>query len=330
MNIDVHGHVVVEEILRTPENDEPWRPIVTRQPSGWQMVSNDWFTNGPVPREIVDWPRIIETLDATKVDMMAVSPAPFCIFNYLDAPTALEACQIQNDAIANAVQTYPDRLIGMGIVPLQNVALAIDELQRIAEELEFPSIELLSNVEGTYLGHEKFWPFWEAVEDLDLFVFVHPTNQIGKERLNEYYLTNLIGNPIETTRSVADIVFSGLLEAHPNLKICFAHAGGTVPFIRGRWDRGYNARHEPRAKINNPPNEYVKLLYFDTVTHWEPALAFMVETMGADHVVMGSDHPFDMGPEEPARFVEQASGISEKDKEMILTENAARLLKLEV
>ncbi len=329
MNIDIHGHVVVPEILRSQSQPEGWRPEVVREPNGWQVVRNDHFVNGPIPKEIVDWPEIIKNLDATKVDVMCVSPAPFLMFDYLDGATAHDACQVQNDAIAEAVARYPDRLVGMGIVPLQDTKLAVKEAERIVGELEMPGIEIRSNTNGTYLGDESLWPFWEAVEALDALVFVHPDHPIiGGDKLHEYYLGNLVGNPIETTRCIADVVFSGLLEAHPKLKICFAHAGGAVPYIRGRFEHGYHVRTEPKAKINRPPSEYIKLLYFDTITHWEPALEFLVQTVGADHVVVGSDYPFDMGPAEPVRFVEGVPGISDQDKRKILGENAAKLLKL--
>jgi aminocarboxymuconate-semialdehyde decarboxylase len=303
--------------------------VITREPNGWQIVRNDRFVNGPIPKEILELPKIIENLDATKVDVMAVSPAPFLFFYYLEGAVGYDACQIQNDAIARAVAQYPDRLVGLGIVPLQEINLAVKELERIAGELKFPGIEISSNVNGVYLGEDRFWPFWEAVEALDLFVFVHPDQpSIGNEKLKEYYLINLVGNPIETTRSIADVVFGGVLEAYPKLKICFAHAGGTVPYIRGRFEHGYHVRTEPKAKINRPPSEYIKLLYFDTITHWEPALEFLVDTVGADKVVVGSDYPFDMGPAEPVRFVEGTPGISAADKKKILGENAAKLLKL--
>ena len=147
--------------------------------------------------------------------------------------------------------------------------------------------------------------------------------------MREYYLHNLLGNPLDTSRCIADIAFSGLLEAYPRLKLLFAHGGGAVPFIRGRYEHGWHVRQEPKARANRPPNEYINLLNFDTIAHWDKALAFLLDTMGADHVVVGSDYPFDMGPAEPVRFVEQAPGISEEDKHKILSANAMRLLKLE-
>jgi aminocarboxymuconate-semialdehyde decarboxylase len=329
MNIDIHGHVVVREILHSDAHPQSWRPVISRAPNGWQMVHLDHIVDGPIPREITEWPKIIENLDAVHVDVMAVSPAPFLFFYDLDGPAGYDACRVQNDAIAQAVAQYPGRLVGLGIVPLQDIGLAVKELERIANRLKFPGIEVRTNVNGAYLGEEQLRPFWEAVQALDLFVFVHPNRPlIGQSELDDYYLINLIGNPIETTRSIADIVFSGVLEAYPRLKLCFAHAGGTVPYIRGRWEHGYHVRGEPKVRIERPPSDYLELLYFDCITHWVPALEFLVSTVGADRVLLGSDYPFDMSLADPVRFVKGASGLSEADRQKVLGRNAGHLLKL--
>lgn len=330
MNIDTHGHIIVPEILRSELHPERWRPEVTRLPDGSQMVGNDRFVNGPVPKELVDLPRVVEHLDAVKVDVMVVSPPPYLFFWYLDGPAGLEACRVQDDGIAEAVAKYPKRFVGMGVVPLQDSELAVKELERIVGELRMPAVEIPSHIDGDYLGHRRFWPFWEAAQDLDVLVFVHPDEpyNIGIDRMGEYYLHNLLGNPVDTARCIADVVFSGLLDAYPKLKILFAHGGGALPYIRGRYEHGWKVRAEPRVNIERPPSEYIELLYFDTITHWDRALEFLVDTVGADHVVVGSDYPFDMGPAEPVRFVEGVTGISEADKEKILGGNAIELLKL--
>jgi aminocarboxymuconate-semialdehyde decarboxylase len=332
VNIDTHGHIIVPQIMRSRAHPESWRPEITRHPGGGQIVSNDRFANGPVPRELVDLPRIIEHMDAVKVDVMVISPPPFLFLWYLDGSTGLEACRLQNDGLAEAAAKHPKRFVGMGVLPLQAIDLAVKELERIVRDLKMPAVEVPSHIEGDYLGHKRFWPFWEAVEDLDVFVFVHPDEpyNIGIDRMNDYYLHNLLGNPVDTARCIADVVFSGLLETYPHLKILFAHGGGVLPYIRGRYEHGWNVRAEPKVNIDRPPNEYIKLLYFDTITHWDRALEFLVNTVGADHVVVGSDYPFDMGSAEPVCFVEGVQGISTDDKKKILSENASRLLKLGV
>ena len=331
MNIDMHGHLIVPGILRSDTHPEAWRPEITRQPNGWQMIRNNRFVNGPIPREVIELPRIIEHLDRVQVDVMVASPPPFLFYWHLDGPTAQQACRIQNDGLALAVNNYPTRLLGMGVVPLQDPGLAVRELEYIVHELRLPAIEVPSHIEGDYLGHQRFRAFWEAAQALDLLVFVHPDEpyNIGVDRMREYYLHNLLGNPIDTARCIADIVFSGLLEAYPQLKLLFAHGGGAVPFIRGRYEHGWHVRQEPKVHIDRPPSEYIKLLYFDTITHWDKALAFLIETVGADHTVVGSDYPFDMGPAEPVRFVKSVESISAEDKAKILSGNAIRLLKLQ-
>jgi aminocarboxymuconate-semialdehyde decarboxylase len=262
------------------------------------------------------------------VDVMAASPVPFLFFYHLDAKRGLAACRIQNDAIAGAVAQYPRRLAGLGVVPLQDVTLAMKELERIVRDLNLPGIEIATNVLGVYPGDEQFWPFWEAVQGLDAVVFVHPVNPLGIDKLGQYHLRNLLGNPFDTTRSIADFVFSGLLEAYPRLKLCFSHAGGTIPYILGRLDQGYRVRPEARARISRPPSEYIGTMYFDTITHGDPALEFLVNSMGANRVVLGSDYPFDMGPTRPERCVDGVRGLSGPDRRKILELNAAELLKL--
>ncbi|MEJ2555492.1 MAG: amidohydrolase family protein [Anaerolineae bacterium] len=309
MNIDTHGHIIVPQIMRSRAHPESWRPEITRHPGGGQIVSNDRFANGPVPRELVDLPRIIEHMDAVKVDVMVISPPPFLFLWYLDGSTGLEACRLQNDGLAEAAAKHPKRFVGMGVLPLQAIDLAVKELERIVRDLKMPAVEVPSHIEGEHPDE--------------------PYN-IGIDRMNDYYLHNLLGNPVDTARCIADVVFSGLLETYPHLKILFAHGGGVLPYIRGRYEHGWNVRAEPKVNIDRPPNEYIKLLYFDTITHWDRALEFLVNTVGADHVVVGSDYPFDMGSAEPVCFVEGVQGISTDDKKKILSENASRLLKLGV
>jgi aminocarboxymuconate-semialdehyde decarboxylase len=328
VNIDVHGHIVVEEILRSSAHDDSWRPEISRLPDGRQMMRSNGKNEGPITHEAVDWPTVIEHLDATNVDLMAVSPVPPCFLYHLDGKTGLLASQVQNDAIAAAVATYPTRLAGLGTLPMQDVDLAVKELERAVNELKMPGVEIGTNIQGVYLGDDSLRPFWAAVSDLDAFIFVHPTNPLGQDRYGEYHLINLVGFVSDTARSIADVVFSGLLEEFPKLKICFCHGGGTAPFIAGRWEHGFYQRTETKVKTDKPPSEFFKMLYFDSITHSDRALQFLVDSVGADHIMIGSDYPFDMGPAEPVRSVEENILISDDDKAKILGGNAQRLLKL--
>jgi aminocarboxymuconate-semialdehyde decarboxylase len=234
VNIDVHGHIVVEEILRSDAHDESWRPEITRQADGQQMMRVGAKNEGPIPKEVTDWPTVIENLDATAVDVMAVSPAPPCFLYHLDGKTGLMTSQIQNDAIAAAVATYPTRLVGLGTLPMQDLDLAVKELDRVVNELKMPGVEIATNIDGVYLGDDSLRPFWAAVNDLDTFVFVHPFNPLGMDRYGVYHLVNLVGFVSDTARSIADVAFSGLLDEFPGLKMCFSHGGGTAHRDQGQ------------------------------------------------------------------------------------------------
>jgi aminocarboxymuconate-semialdehyde decarboxylase len=187
-------------------------------------------------------------------------------------------------------------------------------------------VQLGSNVNGVYLGDRRFRPIWQAIADLHAAVFVHPVNLIGSDRLGDYFLANLIGNPVDSTRSIADVIFSGLLEELPGLKVCFAHAGGAAPYLLGRWDHGFEKRPSARGNISRPPSEYFKLLYFDHIAHSDAALRFLIDLVGANHVMIGTDYPFDMGPDDPVGFVESMSDLSPEEKNMIRSDNARDFL----
>lgn len=323
--IDTHAHIVVPEIT-TNQGSEPWRPEVIQTPDG-QFIQNNRFRNGPTPREILDVAKIIEDMDEMRIDIMALSVPPFLFLYDLPDAEGLGAAQVQNDALARLNQQYPSRFANLATVPLQNLDLAVQELERAITELGLNGVEIGSNVMGVPVGDPRFRPFWEAAADMDLFVFIHPDyfQTRSTDVLKDYYLVNLVGNPVETGINAAHMVFSGLLEAFPNLKVMLGHAGGVAPWIVGRWEHGYGKREEPRRVLNSSPIESFKRFYFDTVAHHPAALKYLVEVFGSDHVLLGSDFPFDMGPDEPVAEVE-ALPIAQDDINSILGGNAAQLL----
>jgi aminocarboxymuconate-semialdehyde decarboxylase len=176
-----------------------------------------------------------------------------------------------------------------------------------------------------YPGDARFRPFWEACESLGAFVFIHPVEGGGRAELRDYYMWNVIGNPVETGIAAGHLILSGVMEAFPRLKILLAHGGGALPALRGRLDRGFKMRPEINKVIPQPPTEYLKRFYFDTITHDSALLRGLVDFAGADHVLLGSDYPFDMGNERPADLV-RAAGLGAEAEEKILGGNAARLL----
>lgn len=283
----------------------------------------------PCKYDPVDPAAIVETMDALRIDVMAINLAPFQMGYELDIATGIDVAKVANEGLAEAVDRYPQRFVGMGTLPMQDVAAAIVELERLMADPRMYGVQLLTNVAGTYLGDQRFRPVWQAIADLGAAVFVHPGNMIGSDRLGAYFLANLIGNPVESTRSIADVIFSGLLDEFPDLRICFAHGGGAAPSLLGRWDRGHAVRPNAKGEIDRPPSEYFRMLYFDHITHSERGLRFLADLVGADHVTLGTDYPFDMGPDDPVGVVERDEAFSDYEKEQIISGSALRFLRMD-
>ena len=206
--------------------------------------------------------------------------------------------------------------------------MAMKELDRAVNELGLSGVQILTNINGRDLDDPELMPFYEEVEKLDVPVFIHPLGVAGAERMKKYYLANLIGNPLDTTLAAAHIIFGGVLEKFPGLKFCLAHGGGNLPYIRGRLEHGYEVRPECKVAIQQPPSHYLPLMYFETITHFLPALDYLITSVGADKVMLGTDYPHDMADSQPVVTVQSLDGISDEDKERILGDNAARLFKL--
>ena len=327
MRIDVHNHFIPEACFNLPGRDgKPYRPSVVIDSSGQEVMLMDGAQPGPLARKFFDPEMRIEDMIGMMVDMQVLAPLP-ALYYAADADVALGLCREENDRIAEVVKSHPDRFAGMAAVPLQDAAKSVNELERAVRELDLRGVQINSNVNGKNLGEPEFWPLYEAAQDLNVPVLVHPLFVAGAKRLQRYYLTNLIGNPIDTTIAIASIIFGGVLEEFPDLRFIFAHAGGCIPYIKGRIEHGYRVVPECRNAIPRPPGEYIRLMYFDTITHSRQALDYMVETHGSERVVLGSDYPFLMGDLDPVEGI-QALPLSDAKREEIVWHNAASLFKL--
>ena len=326
-NIDIHAHIIVPEITREVAPEEGWRPQVSWE-NGKQLVEFGGRRLSSPVREFVDIETILAEQDKAGVDVLVLTPWS-SLFRYdADLETSVQANRIQNDALAKIVIGHGPRVAALGTVPLQDGQAAAAELKRVMNELGLLGVEIGSNVNGVYLGDPQFRPFWAAAEELGAFIEIHPVTGVGGAVKREYYLWNTYANPAETALTAAHMIMSGLLEEHPNLKICLFHGGGHLPYQIGRLDRAFEVRPEARQKISAPPSTYLKKFYFDTVTHSALALSYLIDLVGVKQVMLGSDYPFDMGYERPAELVEQLPGLSQADKQAILGDNARRLLKL--
>jgi aminocarboxymuconate-semialdehyde decarboxylase len=272
----------------------------------------------------------LSDMDAMGIDVQAVSPSPDQTYYGLPADLAIAATRLVNDNIADIMGKHPDRFAGLGTVPFQAPELAVAELERITKSLGLRGIEIAGSVQGEDLSAEKFRPIFAKCEELGLVMFMHPTGFTETSRMGPWHLGNLIGNPLESTVAVHHLIFGGVLDAYPGLKLVIAHGGGFLPAYSGRIDHAAAARPDTCECIHHDPTWYLRRLYFDTMVFTHHQLEYLVEQWGADHVLMGTDYPFDMGEVDPIGFVEGAQRLSDGDRRAILGHNAARLLNIPI
>jgi len=265
-------------------------------------------------------------MDAMGVDVQALSLAPYQLFHWAEGDLAVRAFRLINDDLAGLVRAHPDRFFGLGSIPLQDVTAAIHELRRCSVELGFRGIEMATHIEGEELSSPRFEPFWEAVQDLEMVVFIHPTGFTEPRRFNEHYFFNTIGHPLEETICAGRLIFDGVIERHPGLKFVFAHGGGFLPAYAGRFDHAYKAREDVRHGLPRLPSEYLSSFYFDTMVFEPDQLGFLIDRYGPDHILLGTDYPYDMGETDPLGLLHRVDDLSPDDVDLIVGGNAARLL----
>ncbi len=328
--IDVHWHHVPKAFAdAVVSGDVPIAGQVVTKDDGTALVKLDNGFKQPLPGFLTDPATIVADLDAAGLDAACASIAPPLSHLDCDPQIALGVSRAINDAYAEIAEQHDGRILPMANVPLQDVDLALQELQRVVDDYGFKGVQVGSNIDGKNLGDESLFPFWERVRELDLVVFSHGLSPLGPERMTEHELKNFVGLPIDTAVSVASLVFGGVYERLPGLKIVFSHGGGAFPCLVGRWDHGYRDRLSKQADTTiKLPSDYLVDIYADSLTHDPAAVRYLVERLGEDQVVLGSDHPFDMGEADPVGKVKEAiddPAIVEK----ILGGTASRLLGLD-
>lgn len=269
----------------------------------------------------------LKDMDWMGVDVQVMSPVP-PQFNYqADAGLNTEASQIINDALAGAAATS-DRLVAIGTVPLQDCDRAIAEMERCMGELGMPGLELGANAGADEISAERLEPFWERAEELGATILLHPTS-FASDRLSEHYLTNVIGNPLETTVAVASLIFDGVLERYPGLKIILSHGGAYAAAYTARMDHAWGARPDCRGRISRPPSTFMEQLYLDTIVFATDQLDHLHRKFGADRLLIGTDYAFDMGEYDPIEHVQQTPGIDAAGAAKICGGNAVDLFGLD-
>jgi aminocarboxymuconate-semialdehyde decarboxylase len=324
--IDTHAHILSEETMRLIGKEAPKvAPKLTPIDDEFAVLEVAGTPYRPFPRGGWDMERRLKDMDFSEVDIQVLSNTPQTFLYNQDASLTATIAALQNDQIAMAVAANPDRFYGIATLPMQAPQNASDELKRAMRTLGLKGAQIGSNINGKNLDDPELEVLWAAANELKAFIMVHPTQVAGADRLKSYYLTNLIGNPLDSTIAAASLVFSGVIERYPAIKFLFVHGGGFVPWQMGRFSHGWHVRPEPQVKLKQPPDASLNTLYFDIILHARTQLECLVSLAGPSRVVLGSDYPFDMGTLECARQV-KALSISDADKAAILCGTPLALL----
>lgn len=272
----------------------------------------------------------LKDMDRMGIDIQAVCPAPYHFFYFTEPAYGAELAREVNEGIAKLAADHPDRFVGLGSVPLQNADLAVRELEYCVKKLGMRGVEICTNVNGKNLTDPslKLEKFFARCEELGVVIFMHPLGYTQGDRLTNHYFNNVIGNPLESTVAVSHLIFDGVMARHPKLKVVVAHGGGFVAHYWARMDHAWRAREDCRTVIKRKPSSYLEKFYFDTITHDPEMLKRLIERFGADHVVLGTDYPYDMGDEDPLGMLAQVKRLPRASRDLIAGGNAARLLKL--
>jgi aminocarboxymuconate-semialdehyde decarboxylase len=281
---------------------------------------------GPITSEFYDLDDRLKTMNKTGVGMHALSLTQPMVY-WADDELGLRLCVAFNDAVSEAHRKHPDRFIGFACLPLQNPNLALEELERVARLPGIRGIYMATAVRDRELSDRSFFPVYERIADLKLPIFLHPM-MINNERLKQYYLINLLGNPFDTAIAAAHLIFGGVMDAFPKLEVSLPHAGGALPVLRGRLDRGFEIRGECKV-IPRTPSEYLRRFTYDTISYSAPIMDDLVELVGAERIMMGSDYCFDIAYNDPVKIVKGMKSVNERQRQQILWGNAAQLLRLE-
>ena len=328
--IDIHTHILPEnlnEITDTFSDSRFLRFDYIDSKSG--KLQKDGLSFRQISCNCWDLSVRKTDCDKTNVDIQVLSTLPVLFSYWAQDDESLILARFLNDHIYNCTIKEPNRFIGLGTIPMQNTNMAIEEMDRCINTLNFPGIEIGTNVNGKNLSNPDFFPIFEHAEKIGCSIFIHPWEMMGQNKMQSYWLPWLVGMPAETSRAVCSLIFGGIFEKYPDLKIAFAHGGGSFPYISGRVDHGYNVRPD-LCKIDSSvlPSTYLKHFYVDSLVHNQRTLVYLLESMGSNQIAMGSDYPFPLGEHIPGKLIESMD-ISSIIKQRLLAGTAIEWLGLD-
>lgn len=328
--VDVHAHFFPESFIRAvEEHGAAFGASVDRSnPKGPAIVTGASRT-APLDARYWDLDLRLRTMNRQGVATQALSLTAPMVY-WADGATGARLAAIWNDGASAAHVAHPDRFVGCAMLPLQDPARALAELERAAALPGMRGVYMGTNIAGRDLSDPAFFPVFERAAARKLPVLLHPLRVIGAERLAPYYLGNLLGNPFDTAIAAAHLVFGGVLDRLPGLTVCLPHAGGALPYVHGRLRHGQGVRPETKGVARKPFSAYLRRFTYDIISHDLAALRYLVSTVGADRVMLGTDFCFDMGVERPLSVIQaKATGLARKDQTRVVRDNAARMLRLE-
>jgi aminocarboxymuconate-semialdehyde decarboxylase len=329
MKIDIHTHIMPETMPKWTEKfgygefihleHRNCEACMIRGDKLFRVVSENCYK--PEAR--------LKDMEETEVTVQVLSTIPV-LFNYWAKPAdGLETSRFFNDHIAETVSRNSHHFIGLGTVPMQEPDLAIEEMERCKKELRMPGIQIGSNINGENLSEKKYQPFFQEAEKMGVSIFVHPWQMMGEAQMEKYWLPWLVGMPAETSRAICSMIFGGIFEKFPKLRVAFAHGGGSFPFTLGRIEHGFKVRPD-LTSIDNPinPRNYLGKFWIDSLVHDKAAFNYLLDLIGEDHICLGSDYPFPLGEAKPGRMIEKLD-LGKKITRKLLHRNAECWLGLD-
>ncbi len=329
LKIDVHTHILPKDIPGWKDRFgyggfitlDHYKPCCAR------MVRDDGKQFRDIEANCWDPATRIEEMDAAGISVQVLSTVPV-MFSYWAKPTdGLEISRFLNDHIAEIAAEFPLRFVGLGTVPMQDVSLAIEELER-CKQIGLKGVQIGTNVNQLNLSESQFFDFFAACVEYDMAVFVHPWEMMGEADMQKYWLPWLVGMPAEVSRAISSLIFSGVLEKLPDLRICFAHGGGSFPATIGRIDHGFNVRPDLFSDNSHSPRKYLSRMYFDSLVHEPAKLDYLVKLVGADQIALGTDYPFPLGELEPGKLIDSMP-YDDSIKQMLFNGAALNWLNLD-
>ena len=313
--IDIHAHLTPQCFQKAVLNGRDFH--------GMTSASGELFN----PRNAWTPAQRIADMDSLGIDVQVVT-TNVSFYNYdKDIAMATAVARDCNDEIGQMMKDYPDRLSGLANVPMQDINAAVAEMERAMTQLGMKGVMINDHINDVTFDDERFYPFWKAAEELGALILIHQARPtVVTPRLDRYHLPNSIGNLTDRAITFATFVFGGVMDKFPDLRVCLCHGGGYTCFGIGRMDRGWEVRPEAKVNISKPPSEYLRSFYYDCLTHSEPALRYLVDTVGADRVVLGTDWPADMMLDWPVAWVLRMESLTQDEKELILWKNLEQLL----